>query len=332
MEVASGADGAGTPAMMTDWVEGPRAWTQETIHESDWKMSIPPDCLRELANVAKELTSHPLPTFLLSPEDYALRACRELMHTVRQHLDDGPGVVVLDRLPVERYELLEVTNLFWLLGSMLARPVSQTIDGQVIIDVRDTGIPKAIGVRGFRTNVAQPAHIDNSFNHTPPDYVSLCSIRRAAEGGTSRFVSFYAVHNRLLKYHADVLPRLYQPFYQDRQGDFWPGESQTVYYPVFALDPGLRCRYTHFTIPAGYRTVGQSMDAEGQAAFEAMTQVIEDPALYCEFVIEPGQLQFVNNRFCGHGRTSYVDPEDPVARRHLLRLWHRNWGRRSYSG
>ncbi len=329
---ASGATNVSIPPMIAEWVEGPQAWTRETIRETDWKMAIPPDCLGELADVVEELQRHRLPTFLLSPDDYALDACRQLMHTVRQRLDAGAGVVVLDRLPIERYELPDVTNLFWLLGSMLARPVSQTISGEVLVDVRDTGIPKAIGVRGFRTNVAQPPHTDNSFNHTPPDYVSLCSIRRAAEGGLSHFVSFYAVHNRLLKDHADLLPRLYQPFYQDRQGDFWPGESQTVYYPVFALDPGLRCRYTHFTIPAGYQTMGQAMDAEGQAAFEAMTHIISDPTLYCEFMIEPGQLQFVNNRFCGHGRTMYTDPDDPAARRHLLRLWHRDGGRRSYSG
>ncbi len=332
MDVPGASQDASPPPMITEWVEGPQAWTRETIRESDWKMSIPSDCLSELADVAENLTYHPLPTLLLNPDDYGLDACRELMHRVRQRLDDGPGVVVLDRLQTARYQLPELTNLFWLLGTLLARPVAQTIDGQVMIDVRDTGIPKAVGVRGFRTNVAQPAHIDNSFNDTPPDYVSLCSIRQAAEGGVSRFISFYTVHNQLLTHHADLLPRLYQPFYQDRQGDFWPGERQTVCYPVFALDPSLRCRYTHFTIPAGYKTIGRAMDAEGKAAFEAMSEVIEDPALYCEFVIEPGQLQFVNNRFCGHGRTTYTDPDDPAARRHLLRLWHRNWGRRSYSG
>ena len=74
------------------------------------------------------------------------------------------------------------------------------------------------------------------------------------------------------------------------------------------------------------------MDPEGKAAFEAMSRIIEDPSLYCEFTIEPGQLQFVNNRFCGHGRTEYQDEPDPAKKRHLLRLWHRNWGRRSYHG
>jgi alpha-ketoglutarate-dependent taurine dioxygenase len=323
---------ASAPLMIDVMVEGAQAWTRDTLQEADWKIPISSDCLAELARVGEELKHHPLPTVLLIPDDYPLDACRVLMQTVRTRLDDGPGVVVLDRLPVEQYDLSEITNLFWLLGSLIARPVAQTIDGQMMVDVRDTGVPKAVGVRGFRTNVAQLAHVDNGFNHTPPDYVSLCCLHKALLGGVSQFVSFYTVHNRLLLNHSDLLPRLYQPFYQDRQGDFWPGESQTVFYPVFTLNPSLRCRFSHFTIPAGYQTAGVEMDPQGKAAFETMTGIIEDPSLYCEFTIEPGQLQFVNNRWCGHGRTGYTDYTAPEQRRHLLRLWHRDWGRRTYSG
>ena len=49
-------------------------------------------------------------------------------------------------------------------------------------------------------------------------------------------------------------------------------------------------------------------------------------------IIEPGQIQILNNRSFGHGRTAYTDPPDPAKRRHLLRLWHRDLGRRAYSG
>ena len=321
-----------TPPMLTTVVNGPRAWTRDTIRETDWNLAIPDDCLRELAEVMGSQRYNPIPTLLLQPDDFSLSACRQLMASVRQRLDDGPGVVVLDRLPVEDYSLQEMTDCFWLLGSLLARPVVQTIQGDAIIHVTDTGIKKAIGVRGFRTNVAQPAHVDNSFNHTPPDYVSLCSLRKAVEGGISQFVSFYSVHNALLQHHPDVLPRLYRPFYQDRQGDFWPGEPQTVFFPIFELNPDLRCRYTQFTIPAGYQTAGVPMDTAGQVAFDTISEAIQDPGLYCEFMIEPGQLQFVNNRFCGHGRTTYQDHPDPDQKRHLLRLWHRDGGRRSYRG
>lgn len=318
-------------------VEGPRAWRGETISKADWLVPLPAECLAELQGAVELLRANPLPTLLLDPGDFALGACAALMKEVRRRLDEGCGLAVLDRLPLERYKPAETWAVFWLLGVLLARPVVQTIDGQIQIDVTDTGIKKAIGVRGFRTNAGQLAHVDNAFNHCPPDYVSLCSLTKGLEGGESRFISFYTVHNEMLRRHPELLPRLYRPFYQDRQGDFAPGESQTVFYPLFEYTGAhaggeLRSRYSHFTVPAGYKTAGEPFEGETRAAFEAITEIADDPSLYCAFTMEPGQLQFVNNHGFGHGRTAYKDPEDKSQKRRMLRLWHRDSGRRSYSG
>ena len=317
--------------MIREPITGPRAWTRRTIRESDWRLAVPPRCLDEIERLARSLERDPVPTWLLDPSDYELHACRDLLREVRRRLDEGPGVVVVDRLPIENLAgRPQIEAVFWLLAAMVGRPVVQTLDGRILVEVTDTGVKKTIGVRGFRTNVAQPPHTDNSFNHAPPDYVSLLSLHAAREGGASRFVSFCSAHNVLLAEDPRSLERLYRPFYQDRQGDFWPDEAQTVCFPVFELRPDLRCRYTHFTIPAGYRTAGVEMDAETRAAFDAMTRVVQDPELCCEFTIRPGELQFVNNRWCGHGRTAYVD--DPERKRLLLRLWHRDGGSRRYRG
>ena len=320
--------------MIREPVTGPRAWTRATIRDEDWRIPIPDACTEEIGRLARTLERDPIPPFLLDPTDYELDACRALMGEVRRRLDDGPGVAVVDRVPIEELGgRARIEGVFWLLGAMVGRPVVQTRDGEVMVEVTDTGVKKRIGVRGFRTNVAQPPHVDNSFNPTPPDHVSLLCLRAAREGGASRFVSFYSVHNVLLAEHPSLLERLYRPFYQDRQGDFWPDEPQTVFFPVFELrSPDLHCRYTHFTIPAGYETAGVEMDEETCAAFETMTRVVEDPDLCCEFTLEPGELQFVNNRWCGHGRASYTDDPEPERKRLMLRLWHREGGARRYRG
>ena len=222
--------------MIREPVTGPRAWTRATIRDEDWRIPMPEACAAEIERLARTLERDPVPSFLLDPADYELAACRTLMAEVRRRLDDGPGVVVVDRVPIEALpERPRIEGAFWLLGKMVGRPVVQTRDGEVMVEVTDTGVPKRIGVRGFRTNVAQPPHVDNSFNHTPPDQVSLLCLRAAREGGASRFVSFYSVHNVLLAEHPEALERLYRPFYQDRQGDFWPDEPQTVFFPVFEL-------------------------------------------------------------------------------------------------
>ena len=321
-------------AQLREPVVDGRAWTRGSLSEGRWRLKVPRDCLGEINQVVAELSRHPVPRWLLDPADFALLRCADLMHQVKRSLDEGPGMALLDRLPIEQWTPEIAGDVFWLLGVLVSRPVVQTIDGQIMVEVTDTGVKKTIGVRGFRTNVGQHPHVDNSFNETPPDYVSLLSIRTAVEGGMSQLISFFSVHNRMLEAYPDLLARLYEPFYQDRQGDFWPGELQTIFAPVFALGPDgesdLRCRYTNFTIPAGYKTAGVEFDGLSRRAFEAMTEVIEDPALYCEFTMNPGELQFVNNRYCGHGRTAYRD--DPQAKRLALRLWHRSSGKRSYGG
>ena len=38
------------------------------------------------------------------------------------------------------------------------------------------------------------------------------------------------------------------------------------------------------------------------------------------------------NRALGHSRTAYVDYPEPNRRRHLVRLWMRDHGRRAYPG
>ena len=346
--------GMPAPPMIREPIVGPRAWTRRTIRESDWRIALPASCLDEIDRLARALERDPVPTWLLDPADYELHACRGLLGEVRRRLEEGPGVAVVDRLPIEEMSgRPRIEAVFWLLTSMVGRPVVQSRDGEILVEVTDTGVKKRIGVRGFRTNVAQPPHVDNSFNHAPPDHVSLLCLRAAREGGASRFVSFCSVHNVLLAERAPLSPlppavfellepvlhppagrapvrELYRPFHQDRQGDFWPDEAQTVFFPVFELRPDLRCRYTHFTIPAGYETAGVEMDDLTRAAFETITRVVQDPDLCCEFTLRPGELQFVNNRWCGHGRTAYVD--DPEQRRLMLRLWHRDRGSRRYRG
>ena len=308
------------------------AWRGDSIDESDWLVPIPQSCLREIDQTLEALRLEEMPMLLLDPAEYPLSDCADLMRDARQRLDEERGVLVLDRLPLEQYTAAETRQVFWLLGSLLGRPVSQSIQGEVMVDVTDTGIKKTIGVRGFRTNSPQPAHTDNSFNHCPPDYVSLLSLSKARTGGVSKFISFYTVHSEMRRRYPALLPRLYRPFYQDRQGDYRPGEPQTVFYPVFAYEGQLRSRYAHFTIPAGYQTAGVPFEGETRAAFEAISEIVEDPDLCCSLVIEPGQLQMVNNRWIGHGRTEYADPQDQAKRRHLLRLWHRDGGRRGYGG
>src|SRR6478672_13312813 len=212
-----------------------RAWTRETLSPSDWTVRLPAAARAELRDVLGEIRRAPLPTFLLDPHDFALDACRTAMDEVRRVTSQGPMFAVLDRLPMVDISRDEAIQLYWLLSSLLARPVAQKLNGQMFYDVMDTGakLKPGSGIRPTVTNVDLRFHNDNSYNETPPEFVCLLCQQTAKQGGVSRVVSVYTVHNALLDHHADVLPRLYQPFWYDRHAEHSPGESTTYAAPIF---------------------------------------------------------------------------------------------------
>jgi alpha-ketoglutarate-dependent taurine dioxygenase len=321
------------PAMLRERIAGRAAWVRDTIGPDDWTVTIPPDCLAELRAALAALRRDPLPLFLLRPEDFALDGCRALMRRVHAMLDDGIRFAVLDRLPMDEMSRDESTMLYWLLASLVARPVAQKRDGTMLFVVRDTGATLApgSGIRPTVTNVDLTFHNDNSYNETPPDYVALFCQQRAREGGISRVMSVATVHNELLAQPA-LLERLYRPFWYDRHREHAPDEPSTFAAPVFEYDGTLKARLALLEIGAGYTLRGETMDEEAKAALDAVRAVFERPELRVELDFQPGQIQFVNNRATGHARTNFVDDEALERRRQLIRLWLRDRGRRVYRG
>lgn len=314
-------------------IEHPSAWTATALGAETGMLRLNGACLAELDAVAAELRDNPLPIFALRPSDFAMPQCRAAMERARAMLRDGVGFVLLDKLPAMPRHPGIATALYWLLASLVARPVAQKWDGRMIYDVRDTGKKPGNGVRPDITNVEQNFHTDNSYNLCPPDFVSLLCLQKAMEGGISRIISFPAVHNRMLEHHPDLLPRLYRPYWFDRQREHAPDDVRVIKHPVFAAEnSGLLARHSWFQIKNGYDLAGEPIDSEGQAALEALEEVMADPALWKEFVFEPGQVQILDNRRCGHKRTAFRDHLEPGRKRHLVRLWLRHRGPPFYNG
>ena len=320
--------------MLSEKITGPQAWTRSSISPADWTIELTPKALEELRAVVQELRRSPVPVLLLDPRDYALEACREVMARVREATLRGPMFAVLDRLPMDEITRDESVSLYWLLASLLSRPVAQKLNGQMFFDVTDTGakLKPGSGIRPTVTNVDLRFHNDNSYNETPPEYVCLLCHQTARQGGISRLMSVYTVHNALLDHPRDVLSRLYQPFWYDRHAEHAPGESTTYAAPVFEYDGELHARLAVREIVAGYELRNERMDNPTAAALEAVESVFDRPELRVDLEFQPGQIQFVNNRATGHARTSFTDWPEPERKRFLVRLWLRDRGGRGYRG
>jgi hypothetical protein len=83
-------------------------------------------------------------------------------------------------LPIDRLSLDEAKALYWVLSSMLARPVAQKLDGTIVYDVHDTGqqaLPGS-GIRPDKTNIDLQFHNDNAYNFLMPSSSACCACAR----------------------------------------------------------------------------------------------------------------------------------------------------------
>lgn len=322
----------GPHPMLTEIVAAPRAWHGPALTSDRYLVSIPGDCLREIDAVVAELRRGPVPTLLLDPAQFALDACARLMATVRSHLDEGTGVVVLDRLPLDHLSAMEAVDVYWLLANFLEPPVAQEWKGTVIYDVRHDGGAYGADTRGALTPVGLEMHTDSSMGEAPPNYLGLLCLETAKSGGMSIVSSALAAHNHFLDAAPHLLERLYQVFYRDHQEYQAADAASTNFRPVFAWDGRLRTRFNARHTFRGYEKTGRVLDEAGAEAVRRMDAFLQDPAHRLDLWLERGQIQFLNNRLVVHGRTNYVDHDDPARHRHLVRLWLRAGDRRHFRG
>ena len=291
-------------------------------------------CVDELRALASCLSDNPLPVTALDPNDFELPACTARMAQITHALDRGVGFAIVDGVPLDGLDLDSVRKIYWLLMSLVGRPVAQKWDGEMIYDVVDTGRKPAAGngVRSSKSNAGQVYHTDNSIN-LPPEYVGLLCLQPAKEGGESGLISFESVYNRLMDRHPEVLPRLYRPFLFDRQREHADGDRLVSSAPVFEFDGRrLNTRLATSLIRQGYALAEVAIDDETDAALNALDSVTESNGLGKTFHFARGHIQIVNNRRIGHRRTAFVDWPEPDRRRHLIRIWLRDHGRSFYLG
>lgn len=317
---------------------GERVWNAQSALEAQTRFSfsaegVAKNCAEELASLAEDPASGDASFERVIPSHFRLDACREFAASIRAVLDQGPGFAIIDDFPIADRSPHTIRLMYWSFMSLIGRPVAQTFTGQMIYDVQDEGVQAELGkgVRSSKTADGQVYHTDN--HPQPPSYVSLLCLQTAEEGGLSGLINLYEVYNRLLARHSHRIPRMYQSFWFDRQREHEPGEKPVSKNPIFEIaGDGLTIRVVTTLIRQGYQLAGETLDLETREALDALDEVMEAPGLGKTFEFRPGQVQVVNNRRIGHRRTAFRDASEPEKRRHLIRLWLRDEGERSFMG
>ena len=323
------------PAMLDREITGAKVWTKAGLNEADWHIQVPGEVIAEVREMLAILRSDPLPMLLQTPDMYRLPASTALFGKVRAVMDKGVGFVLIDRLPVEEMSEEEAKTIYWVLSKLIGRPVAQKWNGALMMDVRDSGKKPTpgSGVRLSQTSVDLAYHSDNAHNDAPAEYVGLLMLQDAKEGGISKVMSFYTVHNYLLRHRPEALKRLYKPFFWDRMREHRPEDSLLFNAPIFKYADGeLQARLGVIQIRNAYAMVEGGMDAATGEAIAALEEAFSNEENAVTMRFRPGQIQFLNNRVIGHARTEFVDHDDATRKRHLVRLWLRDHGTPHYRG
>ncbi len=92
----------------------------------------------------------------------------------------------------------------------------------------------------------------------------------------------------------------------------------------------LLARFNPHLIDIGADLAGEPLDDEGREALKVLKSIVDSPELSVQFMIDRGQVQFINNRQFAHSRTDFTDASESLLKRHLIRLWTREEGHRTF--
>lgn len=246
----------------------------------------------------------------------------------RDEVHTGRGMILLRGVPVENIDLDDLRLLYLGLGSHFGRPVSQSNMGELVGEVVNIG-DKDPKERAYRSSRELMLHTDRA------DHIAMLCIRPAIEGGLSGYASALNIHNIMLEERPDLLAHLYNGFHHHRFGEQPPGEPVVTRerIPIFSITDGVPSvifirGYINLAVDEGHVSL---LDGELEA-LNYMEAVSNRPDVRLNFLMEPGDLLFVNNCLILHTRTEFEDSDDPAKRRHLMRLWLREDNRPAAKG
>jgi hypothetical protein len=304
---------------MRQLIEGPSNWKAADIaRNTAWVHRFNEPELAEIDAALRHAQARGATLSSLKVEDFPLPTVSRRFAEGLEQLENGVGMQLYRGIDVTRYTKDELRLVYWAFGLHLGTPMSQSMYGDVLGDVRNqnTDINGPQG-RGYTTNRKLNCHTDSC------DVVGLFVLRTAKSGGASRLASSVAVHNEMLRLRPDLVEVMYQPFAWSWQGQEPSGAAPWYPQPVFTMWRGkFACRFinTHIRSAQRYEDAPRLTPQQEEALDMFINLSASDEFSY-SMMFEPGDMQLLNNHVTLHARSEFEDYAEPDRRRHLLRMW-----------
>jgi len=302
-----------------DLIEAPFAWTRADLEaDESWIYRIDEDDKIDIDEALQAVKARDRIWGEFSREEFPLGRFGVKLEAIEREIREGRGVVLIRDFPVDRYGLDDIKTIYWGLGCHLGTVISNNVQGEFVSAVVDQGVKvDDENRRGNTTSRLLDPHTD------PSDIVVLLCMEKAKEGGMSSLASAIAVHNEIVKTHPEYLASLHRGFRRDSRGNGPTGDPNEVSPPIPVFDIAedvLSCSYGRQVILKGALKAGDELSSTERDAIDAIRDLALRSDLRVDMMLEPGDIQIINNFRTLHSRSEYVDHEDG-RKRYLLRMW-----------
>ena len=259
----------------------------------------------------------------ITADDFPLPTLGPLLREFVRELIDGRGFGRIGTIDVERLGPDNASRIYWGIGMHLGEPWPQNAKGHLLGNVRDEG--KRPGDPTARGNEIGGSPL--TFHSDGSDLVGLMCLDAGSSGGESLVTNALFAHNELARTEPELATELYGSLPYDFRGEHRRGATPFYFVPTFTRHVGSDCerlfiRYIRPFIEASQRHPDAPRLTERQrTAMDAYDALINAPENRVEMLLQPGEMQFVNNYHVLHGRRGYVDDVDVGRVRWLKRLW-----------
>jgi len=232
---------------------------------------------------------------------------------------EGCGFFIISGSNLNSFNKEEKIFIHLIISQILGKLLIQNSKNELFVEIKDIGKSMKDGARYHHTREGGSYHTDGSHIYSnPPDYVGLVCINTAKNGGLSKFMSAYTIHNKLLE-KKNLLNILYEPFHHDKRGENKEKESPTQFGPIFEyIDGKLNFKYQRELIVSGHEKVNSPLTDSQKEALDFLDSILQIENYVITFGLKKGDLMFSNNNWLIHDRTTFEDYEDENLKRFSL--------------
>ena len=234
---------------------------------------------------------------------------------IHNELEKQPGFL---RFSSDKKLLTDPIPSFLKFCKKIGTPLSQNINGDLVLSVKNAALsendPK---VRGPNTNKKLSFHTDRC------DVIAFLCLQPAKSGGENQIVESEKIQQIIKKERPDLHSTLCQNFpYKTHTID----SANTLPFceqPIFSWSNDFfACSYLRVLIDRADQSPDcPSLSKIQKEALYFLDSVCERKELQTCFTMKRGEILFLNNWTTLHRRTAFEDFEDPLKKRHLLRIW-----------